>query len=85
MLSQMCALNLHLCSSFVASTETIGPSAVYTMAAEVGLLSRNIRIIGADYPKLEQQAFGVRVLVGTFADDDAVHTGMLSRFYTVIY
>lgn len=35
-----------------------------TLAAEVGLLSRNIKIEGADYADLYKQSFGGRILVG---------------------
>lgn len=40
---------------------------IYTLAAEVGLLTRNIKIVGADEPQgsLSQQSFGCRVLIST--------------------
>ncbi|XP_071828580.1 fibrocystin-L-like isoform X3 [Apostichopus japonicus] len=38
----------------------------YTLAAEVGLLTRNIVIEGADYDDLFEESFGARVLVGKF-------------------
>ena len=40
------------------------------MAAEVGLLTRNVKIIGNDYPKLQEQAFGARTLVGKYLWED---------------
>ncbi len=46
-------------------TETAG-SWTITMAAEVGLLTRNIKIIGNDYSKLASESFGARVVVGTY-------------------
>ena len=36
----------------------------YEIKAEVGLLSRNIRIIGADYNDMFSESFGARVIVG---------------------
>ncbi|KAJ8026005.1 Fibrocystin-L [Holothuria leucospilota] len=41
-------------------------SAEYTLSAEVGLLTRNIIIEGADYDDLFEESFGARVLVGKF-------------------
>jgi TRAP-type mannitol/chloroaromatic compound transport system substrate-binding protein len=41
----------------------------YKMAAEVGLLTRNIKIIGDVYPTQQTDAFGARVLVGTYEDE----------------
>jgi len=50
-------------------------SASWRMAAEVGLLSRNIRIIGEDYPENVEEEFGARVLVGKFTQDDVDYRG----------
>ena len=44
-------------------------------AAEVGLLTHNIKIIGAPYDKLQQQAFGARIIVGTMSEDGNDYTG----------
>ncbi|KAM5281038.1 fibrocystin-L [Ctenodactylus gundi] len=38
----------------------------YTLAADVGTLSRNIKIVGEDYPGWSKESFGARVLVGSF-------------------
>ena len=38
----------------------------YTIAAEVGLLSRNIKIIGESFPGQDEKEFGCRVLVGRY-------------------
>jgi hypothetical protein len=38
------------------------------MAAEVGLLTRNIRVEGATYDKLYKESFGARILVGQTQD-----------------
>ncbi|XP_076157842.1 PKHD1 like 1, tandem duplicate 1 [Alosa pseudoharengus] len=45
-----------------------GSSRTYTLAADVGLLTRNIKIIGHAHAELYSQSFGARVLVGTFSD-----------------
>lgn len=34
------------------------------IAAEVGLLTRNIKIEGGEYPDMDKEAFGGRVIVG---------------------
>ncbi|KAI4871505.1 hypothetical protein NFI96_027165, partial [Prochilodus magdalenae] len=44
-----------------------GTSQSYRLAGDVGLLSRNIKIIGQDYPNLFTESFGGRVLVGAFS------------------
>ena len=46
-----------------------------TTAAEVGLLSRNIKIIGGTYDKLLKQAFGARVLVGKYNYEGQDYSG----------
>lgn len=38
------------------------------MAAEVGLLTRNIKIEGGAYAKQESQSFGARIVVGRGAE-----------------
>uniref|UniRef100_A0AAY5ETB4 Polycystic kidney and hepatic disease 1 (autosomal recessive)-like 1 n=1 Tax=Electrophorus electricus TaxID=8005 RepID=A0AAY5ETB4_ELEEL len=44
-----------------------GTSQSYRLASDVGLLSRNIKIIGQNYPGLYEESFGARVLVGAFS------------------
>uniref|UniRef100_A0AAX7VHS5 Polycystic kidney and hepatic disease 1 (autosomal recessive)-like 1 n=1 Tax=Astatotilapia calliptera TaxID=8154 RepID=A0AAX7VHS5_ASTCA len=44
-----------------------GTTFSYTLAADVGLLTRNIKIIGQDYPTMMQDSFGARLLVGTYS------------------
>ena len=48
---------------FTAFEESVGGTS-YEIKAEVGLLSRNIRIIGADYSDMFSESFGARVIVG---------------------
>nr|XP_055075128.1 fibrocystin-L-like [Misgurnus anguillicaudatus] len=43
-----------------------GSSRSYQLAGNVGLLTRNIKIIGQEYPAMNTQSYGARVLVGTF-------------------
>ena len=40
------------------------------MAAEVGRLSRNVRIIGKPYADMDEAAFGARVLIGSYFSYD---------------
>ncbi|XP_051826954.1 fibrocystin-L [Antechinus flavipes] len=47
----------------------------YTLAADVGILSRNIKIIGEDYPGLFKESFGARVLVSSFTENVVTYKG----------
>ncbi|XP_044514196.1 fibrocystin-L [Gracilinanus agilis] len=47
----------------------------YTLAADVGILSRNIKIIGEDYPDLFKESFGARVLVSSFTKNMVTYIG----------
>ena len=40
------------------------------MRAEVGLLTRNIKVVGGEYDKIDTEGFGGRVVVGTISDPD---------------
>ena len=56
----------------------------YEIKAEVGLLSRNIRIIGADYSDMFSESFGARVIVGIQTElsengDPIPHIGKYSK------
>ena len=53
------------------------------MTAEVGLLTRNIKIIGEDYPQLQNEAFGARVLVGSYTEAGTTFTGKLNHAYNI--
>uniref|UniRef100_A0A8C1B8X1 PKHD1 like 1, tandem duplicate 2 n=1 Tax=Cyprinus carpio carpio TaxID=630221 RepID=A0A8C1B8X1_CYPCA len=56
-----------------------GTSGSYQLAGNVALLTRNIKIIGQEYPEMNTQSYGARVLVGTFfitkTADDTFITG----------
>lgn len=45
-------------------------SKLYTMAAEVGVLTRNIKIIGEYHPNLYSESYGARVVVGSQTEVD---------------
>ena len=45
------------------------------MSTEVGLLTRNIRVIGENYDRLQDESFGARILVGDFFDGNQQWTG----------
>ena len=47
----------------------------YKMAAEVGLLTRNIKIVGADYSNLQKESFGARVIVGQLVTPRSSYIG----------
>ncbi|MBZ3876694.1 Fibrocystin-L [Sciurus carolinensis] len=38
----------------------------YSLAADVGILSRNIKVVGEDYPGWAKDSFGARILVSSF-------------------
>ena len=46
-----------------------------TLAPEVALLSRKIKIVGAPFEEQEEKEFGCRVIVGQFARDGVIYTG----------
>ena len=61
---------------------TLADGTVINMSGEVGILTKNVRIVGNDYPEIEEEEFGARVLVGEFEQDDIVYTGS-ARFSNV--
>ena len=46
-----------------------------TLAPEVGLLSRKIKIVGAPFDEQTEKEFGCRVIVGQFSRDGVIYTG----------
>ena len=65
------------------STEaTISDGTKFQMRSEVGLLTRNVRIVGNDYAEIADEQFGGRVLVGAFEQDDVEYVGF-ARFSNV--
>ncbi|CAL4062249.1 unnamed protein product, partial [Meganyctiphanes norvegica] len=61
----------HLCE-----THSLTGGTTYTMAGEVGLLSRNIVIEGGDYSDLIKDGFGGRILVSKMNVGDNQYTGI---------
>ncbi|XP_061189118.1 fibrocystin-L-like [Saccostrea echinata] len=68
-------LNASLTYKHISMEETLSNGEKYSMRAEVGLLTRNIKIIGAEYPNIYSDSFGARVLVGVTADATRRYTG----------
>ncbi|XP_069051252.1 PKHD1 like 1, tandem duplicate 1 [Lepisosteus oculatus] len=69
-------LNQSLSYTHIAETVNVSETGQqYRLAADVGLLSRNIKIIGQDYPGWYQESFGARVLVGSFSNGVYVYKG----------
>ncbi|XP_072303332.1 fibrocystin-L-like [Eucyclogobius newberryi] len=61
-------LDKPLTHTHIGETYTVpGTAYRYTLAADVALLTRNIKIIGEEYPDMTKESFGARVLVGTFS------------------
>ncbi|XP_051526679.1 fibrocystin-L-like [Myxocyprinus asiaticus] len=52
-----------------------GTSSGYQLAGNVALLTRNIKIIGQEYPAMNIQSYGARVLVGTFSSGGIDYRG----------
>jgi len=50
-------------------------SASWNISAEVGLLTRNIKIVGEDYSDMEEEEFGARVLVSKFVQEGVEYRG----------
>ncbi|KAI2652983.1 Fibrocystin-L [Labeo rohita] len=48
------------------STLTLDQPLSYTHIGNVALLTRNIKIVGQEYPEMNTESYGARVLVGTF-------------------
>ncbi|XP_069115226.1 fibrocystin-L-like [Argopecten irradians] len=67
-------LNTTLSYRHVVHTETLGSKSI-SLGAEVGLLTRNVKVIGEWYPKLIQESFGARILVGTAQHGGSQYTG----------
>ena len=65
---------LRICSLIVAVTETTAGND-YELAAEVGLLTRNIKIVCEDYADQEEELFGARVVVGKMTDGEHEQIG----------
>ncbi|MEE6507574.1 hypothetical protein FKM82_026763 [Ascaphus truei] len=69
-------LNSSLAFNHIAETHTVPNTTInYTLAADVGLLSRNIKIIGQDYPGWDKESFGARVLISSFTTNNIEYLG----------
>jgi len=49
----------------------------YQLAGNVALLTRNIKIIGQEYPEMYTQSYGARVLVGSFSSGGIDYRGII--------
>jgi hypothetical protein len=56
-----------------------------SIGAAVGLLSRNIKIIGEDYDKLYKESYGARVLVGLVVDKGETYAGISINFKLICF
>ncbi|XP_019623376.1 PREDICTED: fibrocystin-L-like [Branchiostoma belcheri] len=75
-------LNGTLMYKHLGETLTLADNQTINMAAEVALLTRNVKIIGEDYDELFGESFGARVIVGTFFQDGVQYLGY-GRFENV--
>lgn len=57
-----------------------GTAFSYVLAADVGLLTRNIKIVGQEYPDMMAESFGARLLVGTFSSAGVQYKGKETFF-----
>ncbi|XP_078071648.1 PKHD1 like 1, tandem duplicate 1 [Mustelus asterias] len=72
----MLTLKEPLLHTHLAETHKLkGRGQSYTLAADIGLLSRNIKIIGHNHPDTSGQLFGARVLISSFFYDDLEFKG----------
>ncbi|CAH1775752.1 unnamed protein product [Owenia fusiformis] len=79
-------LNASLTHKHLGVTHTSpGGAATYTMAAEVGVLTRNVKVIGENYPGLFSESFGARVIVGRFKQDGVEYKGFARVTNTEFY
>ncbi|KAM5157489.1 fibrocystin-L [Mantella aurantiaca] len=69
-------LNDSLAFNHTANTYEVPNTTLnYTLAADVALLTRNIKIIGEDYPGWYSESFGARILVSTFVANGMEYRG----------
>ncbi|XP_078395885.1 PKHD1 like 1, tandem duplicate 1 [Cetorhinus maximus] len=69
-------LNEPLLYTHIAETHEVkGRGQSYTLAADIGLLSRNIKIIGHNHPDSAEELFGARVLISSFFYNDLEFKG----------
>jgi hypothetical protein len=66
----------------LGSEATLSDGTKFQMRAEVGILTRNVRIVGNTYAEIDDEQFGGRVLVGEFEQEDITYTGF-ARFSNV--
>ena len=75
-------LDSALMFNHISQTSTLEDGSIINTSGEVGLLTKNVRIVGNDYEDIADEQFGARVLVGEFTQDDIVYTGY-ARFSNV--
>uniref|UniRef100_S4RUK3 Polycystic kidney and hepatic disease 1 (autosomal recessive)-like 1 n=1 Tax=Petromyzon marinus TaxID=7757 RepID=S4RUK3_PETMA len=68
------SLNATLQHSHKGETHTM-QDARYTLATDVGLLTRNVRVLGHDQPAWYSESFGARVLVSAYASGETEYRG----------
>ncbi|KAM6958720.1 PKHD1 like 1, tandem duplicate 1 [Aplochiton taeniatus] len=69
-------LNQSLAFTHIGEEHNVpGTPLAYRLAADVGLLSRNIKIIGQDYLGLFKESFGARVVVGAYSSGGIDYKG----------
>ena len=57
-------------------TESLSDNSLtYDLQAEVGVLTRNVKIIGANYPDQEEEMFGARVIAAAFEEGSFIKPG----------
>ncbi|XP_060084827.1 fibrocystin-L-like, partial [Ylistrum balloti] len=67
-------LNSSLLYKHVVHSETINGKTI-SLGAEVGLLSRNVKVVGEDYSRMFKESFGARTLVGTAQKGSSQYIG----------
>ncbi|KAK9526506.1 hypothetical protein VZT92_015203 [Zoarces viviparus] len=69
-------LNQPLTHTHIGETHSVsGTPLSYTLAADVGLVTRNIKIIGEEYPEMMSESFGARLLVGSYSSAGVDYKG----------
>ena len=68
-------LNSTLAYDHLGFSESFSNRASYNVAAAVGLLTRNIKLIGAGYAKQESELFGFRMIVSDYSSPAAYYKG----------
>lgn len=68
-------MKIWILSYSTAASYKSGQRYSYSLSAEVGLLTRNVKVVGEHYDSIQKESFGGRILVGDYFDGHQQWTG----------